>query len=890
MALLDDILIWSEDLRAWQRDALRRLFLGHALTQTDLSELLALVKEEHGDGAHASVRPIFLSEEHVASSGTGGDVHLIRLENLQNVNRFPPGRTVNFEPDRLNVFFGENGAGKSGYGRVLKNACRARHRQPVLPDSFDPTRPRPTPTAEITYIHDGNPAKVTWTQGRPTDPALGRIAVYDSACGTDYLAKEGASDYQPFGLPHLNRLVTAQRDLQAIVDQERGRVSQMPHAFADLHGDHDVGHFLENLGPDSDLETLRALATFTPEHHSRVEELARVLGAMNPEPEARSAERLAARLEAAATTAHTAQRCVGNRTLTEVQQRKQNDTGAKQAWALAQQRLHHRDSDDEQELLPGTGSDVWRSLFEAAEKFSLQHAYPEHAHPNLEEGAKCVLCQSLLDQDAKGRLARFSRFIEDEASKNAQDAKQRMEEAMLSIDQANLEPIDPPTLEDLAAADPELHAFANATSDIWRARRQWIQTAVDTNDWGIPIPRLIEGEALDVRLRAKANALRSHAAELRSALDPEAKRLLELERAALLARKSLAARIEEAEQHVTKAREYRNWSTCHSALNPRRISAKMTELAGKYVTNALAEAMNSELQGLGYRRKVEPQITGRTDDGQTMVALRIKDALDGANQVLSEGEQRAMALALFLAEARLQADSSTLVFDDPSTSLDHHHRRQMAVHLAALATERHVIVLTHDAVFLTEISRAVSVSEQPVAYQTVTWEGARPGFVAAGLTWETMDSRARLVELEAVANSLAGHSGDYPDEATKERIKQGYTKLRGTIERAIREVFMNNTVRPFADDVSVDSFGAVIGHPPDEWTQLSTIYATCCEVTDAHDTNAAHQLPIPQAVELLAHIGEAKDLISKADTRRKAYENERGKKNKARKAPFAGRA
>lgn len=889
MGLLDDIFAWSSGLSAWQRDALRRLFQNGKLSPADLKELVALVKEEHGNGPPAAVQPIPLALDHIPQAGAGATVHLLKLDNLQNVNRFPPGRTVDFAPDRLNVLFGENGAGKSGYARILKNACRARFRQPVLPDAFNGTLPRPVPSADITFALDGGDAqKATWRQGAAAEPALGNVTVYDSACGADYLAKEGASDYQPYGLPHLNRLAAAQREMQASIDQERQQIRLNPNAFTDLRGDHEVGQLVANLGKDTDVDFLRALATLSSEDHQRIEELTKVLGTLNPEPEARSAQRLAQRLETAAATAQSAQRYVTDRALDEIRQRLQNQQTAQDACTIAQERLHQRDGDGGSGLLPGTGNEVWKALFEAAEKFSMQHAYPGHEHPNLDGGAKCVLCQTPLDVDAKDRLRRFAEYVADAASKNAEETTKRMKETMEAIGAAELTPIDAPTLEELTTADPELHTFARQATASWKERREWVQKCVETSDWTAPRPALVDGDPLDMRLRAKGTMLRARAQELRNSLDPEAKTRLEKERASLVARRSLAGRLRDAEQHVADANAHHNLTTCHSALNPRKVSTKMTELAGIYVTGALANAMNEELRALGYRRNVEPDITGRTDVGQTMVTLKIKDCQNSASQVLSEGEQRAMGLALFLAEVRLQDHKSTVVFDDPSTSFDHRHRRRMAARLASLALERPVLVLTHDAVFLTELNVAVTASEQPVAYQTVAWGGPGPGFVGTGLTWETMDANARLADLQQSAEPLKHCISDYMDEPTKELVKTAYTKLRGTIERAVREVFLNNTIRPFSDEVSVDSFGAVIGHPQDEWDQVSEIYDRCCEVTDAHDTNAAHQLPIPEPATLLQDMDNFRGLLDKAKQRRKAYQTARGARNTARKNPFAG--
>lgn len=66
---------------------------------------------------------------------------------------------------------------------------------------------------------------------------------------------------------------------------------------------------------------------------------------------------------------------------------------------------------------------------------------------------------------------------------------------------------------------------------------------------------------------------------------------------------------------------------------------------------------------------------------------------------------------------------------------------------------------------------------------------------------------------------------------------------------------MNNTVQPFSDVVSVEAFGAVIGHPQ-RWEQLLAVYARACEATEAHDTPGERQLPLPAREELLGDIAQ----------------------------------
>jgi ABC-type cobalamin/Fe3+-siderophores transport system ATPase subunit len=50
------------------------------------------------------------------------------------VNNLTPGQTLAFAPAAITVVYGNNGAGKSGYARLLKRICRARHSEVMLPN------------------------------------------------------------------------------------------------------------------------------------------------------------------------------------------------------------------------------------------------------------------------------------------------------------------------------------------------------------------------------------------------------------------------------------------------------------------------------------------------------------------------------------------------------------------------------------------------------------------------------------------------------------------------------------------------------------------------------------------------------------------------------------
>lgn len=887
MALLDEIISWSLDLKDWQQDALRRLFVNEKLATAELDDLILMVKELHGEGAVSPVRPEPLAQHHISGAGSGATVQLVGMSDLTHVNGFPTGRSVEFVPTGLTVLFGENGTGKSGYARVLKNACRARRREDVQPNAFGSTTGGPQiPSAVLTVLVDGNAERVAWIQSGASDSNLSMISVYDAACAEDYIEEEGTPAFQPYGLGQLNRLATAQREMQRRVATERDGILLNPRLFESLHGATSVGSLISNLGADTDVNDLRRLGTLSPDESARTTALDQALVDLNPEPKALALDRLAERLSQAAQRAHQAQRHVTADAIENVKELLRVDATARGAYETAQQQLRGADQQVAPDaLLPGTGNAIWKTLFEAAERFSTSDAYPEHQFPHTEDAAKCVLCQTELSPDARTRMQRFAAFVVDRAATNATDAATALSDALRINAGADFAPLDGPTLTELSTSDPALHARAIAVGAAWTARWSWLKDAVTFDEWTSPVPPMPLGDALGTQLEGKVAILQSQAATLRRSVDPSARVAMEAELGELKARQRLAVLLPQAEQFVTDSALRQKLDRTHAALNPQGVSTKMTNLARTYVTAALADAMNQELKALGYHRQVHPDLTGRTDVGTTKVVLRLKDSTANAHKVLSEGEQRAMAMALFLAEIRSLPHQSSVIFDDPSTSLDHRYRRRMAQRLVALSAERQVLVMTHDAVFLTELHHALRSAEQTASYKTIEWDAA-PGRVMDGLTWETMDSKMRLAGIERLAKAIKEDSCDYVNDASAQRIAEGYGKLRGTIERAVREELMNNTVQPFSNVVSVESFGAVIGHPQDEWDAIIEIYDRACEAIEAHDTPAEHQLPLPEAEQLLSDLTTTCDLIAKASVRRKAFEKQRSARNASRKKPF----
>jgi len=871
MALLDDVLTWSENLPPWQRDALRRLFQGQSqLTATDLGEIRDMVEGDKG-----APTPVPLTKAHIPTLGAGTTTVLTALTDLQDVNGFPTGRGISLAPAGISVVFGENGAGKSGFARVMKRACRARHSSPVLANAFSKTRTG-TPRATVAFSSNGTPTTAKWTEGAASHPDLAMVSVYDSHCAQDYISKDGPCAFLPYGLNVLEALGTAQDVIKQAVDYELRPIRLDRHQFAALSGPHAVGQHVSKLGPQTDLAALTTLSKLDPTEAARIAELQADLKAMDLEPAARAAETLAQRLDGLVRAINLAERFTNDAALDKFAGMAQAEDTAQAADRLAQVKLHGESSRGDTERLglrDGTGGDAWKILFQAAEAFS-RTTYPDHdEHPAHGDGDQCVLCQQPLAPNAQARMQRFRSFVADDAAKNLTEASAAVATALRRVRSADLEPVDDPTLADIRERDPALAVAVLAHPPAWIARRNWIETSYLASHWENARPALPAGDLLSTQFTAKAQALRTWATEHRKARDPKQQAVLQAELTALTARQSLGNHLPAITLFVGDSKRDVHLSAMSTALNTQKISTKITALSKEHVTQALASTLNEELQAIGYKRTVKPKVTSQTRGGTNIVGLALEDCDNEAKDVLSEGEQRAIGLAFFLAEARLRGDASTLVFDDPTTSLDHRHRRRIAKRLVELSASRPIAVLTHDVVFLTAMQHHIAKLTVPHSIQSVQWSSNAPGEVISGLGWESMAYKNQIHDLRTRAATMVKQHGQYANDQEKREIEKGYTDLRGAIERATREIILNDTTHPFVAEVKVINLGGVVGFELAEWETLMNVYGKCSETTSGHDTPPDEQAEIPDAAELAKDLEAVDKVIEACKARRKTFED-----------------
>ncbi|MGO1893275.1 MAG: AAA family ATPase, partial [Luteimonas sp.] len=210
--------------------------------------------------------------------------------------------------------------------------------------------------------------------------------------------------------------------------------------------------------------------------------------------------------------------------------------------------------------------------------------------------------------------------------------------------------------------DPQLAADAKAFESQLSARQEGIKAAVTSQQWEAVAQALANPAT---RLQALADKLNAEAETLDKASDEKARAALQKQYTELDARTRLSQVRDAVVAAVGKLSHQAKLAKCLSAVKTNAISLKASDMAEKVVSKELADALNREFKALGVGT-LKVSLQSRADRGKALHKLKLElPQSRSPGDILSEGEQRAVAIGSFLAEIGLNGDKGGIVFDDP---------------------------------------------------------------------------------------------------------------------------------------------------------------------------------------------------------------------------------
>ncbi|ATO34134.1 hypothetical protein DDI_2966 [Dickeya dianthicola RNS04.9] len=646
----------------------------------------------------------------------------------------------------------------------------------------------------------------------------------------------------PYGLDVFEALAKVCQQLKTSIETEQKQSAVDLAVFAHLQGETAVGKLIGALSAKTTTAQIEALSALKPEELEQREMLEKSLKENNPKEKAGLLRLRARRIAAIAKNATEKGLVVGPEAIVKLKALADAFRTAQAAAALAA-----KDFKEGENLLPGTGGEAWRELFDAARKFALE-AHPDKQFPELGANAACPLCQQPLAAGAE-RLMRFEAFIQAEAEKTAQARRQALaveyrpfaaSVMTLSLDEA--------TQTELEQIDQQLVADTKAFEAALTVRHEAIKAAIVSHDWAGLDQTLVSPAD---RLQAIADKLNAEAEALEKASNEEARAALQKQLGELDVRVKLSQVKEAVVRAVEKLGHQGKLKNCLTAVRTNAISLKASELAEKVVSKDLADALNREFKTLGVGT-LSVSLQSRADRGKALHKLKLQlPQVRSPGDILSEGEQRAIAIGSFLAEVGLSGSKGGIVFDDPVSSLDHRRRERVAKRLATEAVQRQVIIFTHDIYFLCLLAEEAKQAGATVVTQSLTRRAEGFGIADPELPFEGKNASKRIGALKAQQQVIAKL---YKEGNEQEHLRQtvdAYFRLRMAWERAVEEVLLREVILRFRKGVETQRLVGV-SVDDDDYAQVNAGMSRCSNY--AHDKAMMGGVAVPDPDELLEDI------------------------------------
>lgn len=819
---------------------MRRLARGDQLSREDYADI-ATQLASGSELAETPLRP----EEVPGAQGGRGQVSLMSLEVSSSVNALIPGQRLQFPNDGLIVVYGDNGSGKSGFARLLKDVARSRHREDVLSDIFsDKEGADQRAKVEITISGVEQPP-YRWPG--ETSSELRQIGYFDAACGDAYLATESEVTFRPAGVFLLDGLIAVCDGVRAELDRLLQDNARRAEVLPEVSQDGAASRFLARLSADTTTAALDAACAVPADASEQLEQLRNEesrLRTSDPNQERRQLVGLADHYE------NVGQHFSSMRSqLSPTVIRKVSATQA-EAVALRSAATIASGESFESEPVSGVGSETWRVLWEAARTFAETEAHPGQVFPA--DADTCVLCHQTLDDDARSRFGRFEAAVRDEAERRSAEAER---EAVRETDSLRGVATSPATvlvsLEQIAVHDPE-------TVEVWRTRLEAfdrVVTSVDDLSTCLSAAEAAqEGDEVAVA-RASAEDLRHRASTVDSPqyaaqLAEVSAKLVEIGDQLVMAEARRAL-----ENEVGRLRERRLLDDAKKTTDTRVITRKATDLTRSHVTTLVRDRFTRESDRLRLERVT------LEDTGGQKGRLQHRPAFVGAIQqpamakVLSEGEQTALGLAGFFTEAFLDDTKSAIVLDDPVSSLDHIRRGHVASRLAEFAQERQVVVFTHDLAFVIDLAQAAREAEVPMVERSVERQGdGRPGVCLESHPWKTRDVKARLGTLEADLARIRREKTGWRQEDLEKEVADWAGKLSETWERMLSVEVVGRVVDRNTLEVRPRMLKVLAHLTPEDDKEFQESYARVSRWARRHDKSPEFNYVAPKIDEMVEEL------------------------------------
>lgn len=668
---------WFQERPKWVQEAAYRLINTGNLTEKDYLDLLSICLKE-AVGETVTYSRVESSVFNVQESS----VHL-RLESVSDVkgiNALCPTKPLEFTKSQLCIVYGRNGSGKSGYVRLLKNACGTRYSGELLQNIFDSSdQPQ---SANLIFTTDGQTKSMKWS-GNSLKELFG-IDIYDTEGGLIYVNEENEITFEPWLLQFFTQLTRLCENLKQRINLQIASLPSHKPTFPSEFATTNASKWYNDITSSYTQGDIDIWTRWEPKDEAELIDTKKRLSEVNPLAKAR-------------TIRH--QRNILNQLISHLDfsyKGLTDEVCSDYLMAKSDANIKRNAADQDAKLvfqkapIKGIGSESWKLLWDAARKFSEGIAYPSEKFPNIGDDAVCVLCQRELTNESRDRFTSFESFVKNELQSQVTKAEQILQTKItrlpniITLEEVNLR------LDGIGITDEDTRKRVIAFNEnLLICKQKLIEANFIAEVPDLPPISIME------HLKKVSDDFEKLAIKYDE--DGKGRSRLEIILKDISARKWLNQQSLAIKEEISRLIEVQKLRSAEELTNTTGLTKKKSILTESLITLPYIERFRKELKDLK-AESIQVEIKkSRAELGRVFHRIVLQDAVKSVrtSDILSEGEFRIVSLAAFLADTEGRGSVTTFIFDDPISSLDQVYEEAAAQRLVELSKERQVIVFTH---------------------------------------------------------------------------------------------------------------------------------------------------------------------------------------------------
>lgn len=835
--ILDYLWEWAANDKEWGKLLVKRIvdqesnlskeeienIYNHFLKEIGLKDKIEIEQVE---------RPIFKFKE--------STIQLKLLSDIKGINKLAKNQKLNFSKN-ITVIYGETATGKSGYSRILKALGFSYEKETkVLPNVY--AKKKSKQKAKIFYSLDGVENEFVWN-GSNFSEDLQNISVFTNNCVNISLGSRRELIVTPIGF-HLFSLLSD--ELNSLAEIHKDDISKLKTDIdwlENLNEGTNVFEFLKNLNEKSQIKELETLASFSQEDEKRLERVNDERKNLNKkllENEIQNFKNQFTELNSLKENVNEIEENISS-----------NDWKKLGKYLEKTGKLKELKKKGLKEIAERRGieffnSEEFKNFIQAADEYLKKLNklnYPESSDEI------CIYCrQKLSSEDSLELLRSYRKLLHDSTQDEITSYENRISTILEKLNKINTDlKLYYSSFGSNEKGEPNQPKLLTGFCQKIRV----FQEIAKTKDY-----RKIKAKRFDINYKAIIRKLNEQSESINEQLNAKAKTLNEIETKEkeltkqieeLSDRKKLAQKIDEVKGIVRNIRTLKILKQNTNCFSTNAVSRKASEARKNLIAGNFNEIFQKELKDLR-RSEISVNIDFKTEKGKSLLIQNIRSEYT-LSEVLSEGEQKSIALAEFLTELQLEKSNAPIIFDDPVTSLDHHIIDEVARRLVKLSRDRQVVIFTHSILLFNSIKQKSELNlfnNLEFKYYETQKDLENTGYLYESPTLKENSFNYYKKRI----NEILGTPKEERKLRENELAIEGYNKLRAAIEVLVENDILKSTVKRYRKNVALTSFERINGELIDKHKEkLYSIFERCSAYTDAH-SNITQEGQEPSLEEL----------------------------------------